>query len=914
MSIKAKLKSNRISAFLLALVMIVSAIAGGILPTYADPGDVSVWQPIYKGTIYGGFDDDDMQVEDEYLYANSSAEMAADTYRSAYKFDDEFFVYATGAIGNVFYNLASNGQLGRYVGGGEDFNPARADVPVIFNTASTNSAYRVFLAGPYTTTQGQIFYYMDAPDSNTQGAVRDGNLQGPETSTPKTDVTVILNGDGSITVTPTPLVPGEPSELFGPDDDGNYYKPVGVPPNVYEVVDEDGDPKDNPPKYILDPNTDGDNDPSTGTDPNLPVTKQDGTPKDKYYVETPANIYHELDDNGSYDPNNGIWGGEDGKLGGTDDEDAVKKSGSWFADMGQNIFKPIEGNTSGDLVGGGFDKNPTTKPARPVYYDEANDKYYIGPLQDNKGNDYYYGDPATDGNGLVDSEADRIQGDDEVWYKAADGSMTQTEPDYLPEGVIQVGDDFWKLIPEAGNGTDIYGKVAVNGQTTTPILDGDGVKIIVDQTSKIPTDKPTMADDRWYDVDDLDDSVIDPSEYDLNNDGYLNPTEYANYLSAVENAGTTTRQDLNSAGFLVVAYANANGEITGWNGAGYENAAYALVVTENAIPGGASTRADLQNRIDTWFYEQCPSSIRSAVAGVKFSGDYSSQFAYVTGISTVDPGNVPRAFALSAAEADKWTNRSFNTRTWTRSFYSYTTTWFLSATNGALASDSASGTADIRAAMWVNLADPTYLVSNLPVGAAPYDYNGDGRINATEYANYQAGIIADPGKVTTSDINKAGFTLLAYADASGEITGWNGVGLAGAKYALILSNTMVAGPATARGLMQGEINTWFANACPANIRNAAARVIFSGEYTSQFAYVTGISKVDAGGDIIAFALSAAELDKVWQGTRSFAERTWTRSYYGYTTAWVVSAVDGNLGDVANTVSAHIRPAVWVQIA
>ena len=911
MSIKAKLKSNRISAFLLALVMIISVIAGGILPTYADPGDVSVWQPIYKGTIYGGFDDDDLQVEGEYLYANSAAEMGDDVYRFAYKFDDEFFVYATGAIGNVFYNLASNGQLGRYVSGGEEFNPARADVPVIFNTASTNAAYRVFLAGPYTTTQGQIFYYMDAPSYNSQGAVGDDNLQGPETGTPKTDVTVILNGDGSITITPTPLVPGEPSELFGPDDDNNYYKPVGIPPNVYEIVDEDGDPKDNPPKYILDPNTDGDNDPSTNPGGNLPVTKQDGSPKDTYYVETPENIYHELDDNGNYDPNNGIWGGEDGKLGGTDDEDAVKKSGSWFADMGQNIFKPVDGNTSGDLVGGGFDRNPTTKPARPVYYDAANDKYYIGPLQDNKGNDYYYGDPATDGNGLVDSEADRIQGDDEVWYKAADGSMTQTEPDYLPEGVIQVGDDFWKLIPEAGNGTDIYGKVAVNGQTTTPILDGDGVKIIVDQTSKIPTDKPTMADDRWYDVDDLDDSVIDPSEYDLNNDGYLNPTEYANYLDGIANAGSTTVADLNNAGFLVVAYANENGDITGWNGAGYANAVYALVVTESAISASASTRAEMQNRIDTWFYEQCPSSIRSAVAGVRFSEN--TNYAYLTGLSTVDPGNVPRAFALSAQEADKWTNRAFDTRTWTRSFYNDTTAHFLSATNGAPVTDSVFGTADVRAAMWVHITDPTYSVAHLPVGAAAYDYNGDGLINSAEYANYQAGIIADAGKVTTADINKAGFKLVAYANASGTITGWNGNGLAGAKYALIISDTMVASPATTRGSMQGQINAWFNSTCPANIRNAAAKVIFPNEATN-YSYLTGISRVDAGGDIMAFALSAAEADKTSRDTRAFAERTWTRSYITSTNAFLVSAVNGNLETAANSVSAHVRPALWVQIA
>lgn len=43
-------------------------------------------------------------------------------------------------------------------------------------------------------------------------------------------------------------------DLYGPiGEDGDYYKPVGVPDHVYEIVDKDGNPKNDPPEYIYDP-------------------------------------------------------------------------------------------------------------------------------------------------------------------------------------------------------------------------------------------------------------------------------------------------------------------------------------------------------------------------------------------------------------------------------------------------------------------------------------------------------------------------------------------------------------------------------------------------------------------------------------------------------------------------------------
>ena len=720
---------------------------------------------------------------------------------------------------------------------------------------------------------------------------------------------VTIDGSGNATVvsprlegTTTPPDGPNPGNVIGPDVNGDYYKTTDTP-NVYEVVDEFGDSK-NPEKFVFD--TDKDGDPTSGG--NLIVKPNDG----KWYTENPSGIYREIDANGHpKSDNTGIWVGKDGQFGTTDDKPASKKSdGKWYADMGQNIYYDVDGPNRGELVGGGWDYNPVTSPVLKIF--EKNGTYYVGPKQDGDGYNYYYGD-ADGGNGLVESSEANTSADDVIWYMGLDGNMTTTKPQYMPEGVIKVGDDFWQLIPEAGNGTDIYGKVTVSsdGRVATPVLE-NGKKLIVDQSTAIPTDKPTTADTRWFDVNDLPNNTVNPGNYDSNHDGYLNPTEYANYQHGIDTAGTTTRPDLYDAGFLVVAYADAAGEITGWNGAGYDNAAYALVVTENAISGGSSTRANLQNRIDKWFYEQCPADIRDAVAGVKFSTDSTSTVTTATGISIIDPGGAPQAFALSAAEAAKWTNRVFSSRTWTRSYYVNAYSWFVMPTNSAIQYDATSGVADIRPAMWVKLTSPSYAVNALAVGASAYDSNSDGNLNATEYMNYQAGITA-AGKMTVSAIHKAGFKVVAYADSNGGIIGWNGNGFGGAKYALILSDTAVSGADSTRALMQSRINTWFENDCPANIRAATARVIFANESTSTVVNATGISKVDAGGDIMAFALSSQEANNCVWSTRAFATKTWTRSYYVSGYSWFTMPITSAIQYDATGGTAAMRPAVWVEI-
>ena len=716
--------------------------------------------------------------------------------------------------------------------------------------------------------------------------------------------TITATAVGGMSTSCTVYVTAAPVQVLGPDVNGDYYKPTGTP-NVYEVVvDSAGTSQQPDQKHVFD--TDVNGNPLDGG--NL-VVKPKGN---AWYTENPNGIYREINANGHPTSDTaGIWVGLDGKFGTTDDKPASRKSdNNWYADMGQNIFHDVTGPNKGKLVGGGWDNNPATNPVFPIFEKIGTGIYYVGPMKDNDGYDYYYGDPIG-GNGTVDSDTAGLQKDDVVWYIGLDGSMTTTRPQYMPEGVIKVGDDFWQQIPGVGGG-NIYGKVTVSpdGRTATPVLE-NGNKLIVDQSTAAPADKPTTADTRWFDVSDLSSSMVNPGNYDTNSDGYLNPAEYANYLNGIATAGTTTRSDLYDAGFLVVAYANANGTVTGWNGAGYENAAYALVITENAISGGASTRAAMQDRIDKWFNEQCPDNIRDAATGVIFAKDTISMSASATGMSVINPGGPSMAFALSAAEASMWTNRIFTDKTWTRSFYNSGAVWVVNAVNSAIVGENSGGTSFIRPAMWIKLTPRSYAVNDLAIGAASYDLNGDGLLNPAEYASYQAGITA-AGKLTVDAIYEEGFRVVAYADNTGKILGWNGDKLGGAKYALIISNTAIEGGAVVRTQMQSKINTWFANTCPASIKNAAARVIFASEVVSMNASQTGMSKVDAGGDVMAFALSSAELSNYLTGGRIFAHKTWTRSTYNSGAVWVVNP-NGDIAGENNGGSSYIRPAVWVEI-
>ena len=198
--------------------------------------------------------------------------------------------------------------------------------------------------------------------------------------------------------------------------DGNWYKPVGEPPNVYEKVDEDGNSLTRPPEYVYNP----DGQPGNGNDQE--AVKDGGN----YYVEDPENIWTPVGPDGNLNEGGAVWGGPDGKPGGGDDKPVGKFDGDYWVDMGQNVWREVLGpQTLGELTGGGPDGNPATDPVTPIYED-SNGKYYVGPLGSGE-DEYYYGDPVG-GNGKLDSTADGLEGDDVIYYKDSDGNMTTTKP------------------------------------------------------------------------------------------------------------------------------------------------------------------------------------------------------------------------------------------------------------------------------------------------------------------------------------------------------------------------------------------------------------------------------------------------------------------------------------------------------
>ena len=482
-------KTKRMSALLLALVMVTSLFTGQILPAYADePAARETWEAVHSYTIFAPHVAG-IQTREVYQYALGARAFSDGNTEVAYKFDSTYFVFATNRIGNVYYNLtAGDGIMDRLVSGGEGMNPAQTFVPVVYDSAS-----RTYLAGPYFTVDNQEFYYMDAPVSNSQGAIGDGNLQGPESGT-LTDITVFYNAvTGDITETTPRLVPdtNEPPvidpSIKGPDSQGNYYKPIGVPAHVYEVVtDNTTGASKVPVEYILDTNSDGDNNPATNSNTNLPVEKYNND----YYVESPLNIYHKVKNDGTYDAETGIWGGSDGKLGGSNDEAVVKYGAGWYVSMGQNIFKPVSGSTAGALVGGGEDENPATAPAGPIYYHSSSGKYFIGPKTDGDGINFYYGDPLG-GNGLVDSESTGTEDDDIIWYLGSDENMTTVKPTVQATGVA-LGKSSTSL--QVGQSETISFSVQPAGASQSVTWStGNAAVATVDATGKITAVGPGTA-------------------------------------------------------------------------------------------------------------------------------------------------------------------------------------------------------------------------------------------------------------------------------------------------------------------------------------------------------------------------------------------------------------------------------------
>ncbi|MCL2106719.1 MAG: hypothetical protein FWH26_06655, partial [Oscillospiraceae bacterium] len=217
-----------------------------------------------------------------------------------------------------------------------------------------------------------------------------------------------------------------PENVLGPDSGGNYYKPVDYPPNVYEIVDEDGNSISQPPAYIY--NEDGD--PIGSEEKNRPAEKGDN--EWTYWVEDPegSNIWKKVDSNGSLDEDSAIWGGGNGKPGGGDDKPAKLFDNDYWVNRGQNVWQKVNPNGNnnkqlGPVTGGGPDRDPSTDGVTQIY-EHSDGKFFVGPLGE-PGHEYYYGDPIG-GDGFLDSTAGQLYGDDVIWYKDSNGNMTTTPP------------------------------------------------------------------------------------------------------------------------------------------------------------------------------------------------------------------------------------------------------------------------------------------------------------------------------------------------------------------------------------------------------------------------------------------------------------------------------------------------------
>jgi len=283
------------------------------------------------------------------------------------------------------------------------------------------------------------------------------------------------------------LPPVDTGYIPGPDKDGDgkpdyWYRPVGRPPHIFEVVDKDKNSK-YPPEYVYNP---GDK-PGDGND------KPAYGPKDgAFWVEDPnnPNIYVPVDSDGNLKDKPAIWGGPDGKWGGEDDTPAVKgNNGAYYVSWGQNIFQKVNktGPNAGQLdnnalIGGGPDKTPGTSDdlESRIFLNLNDDKYYAGPFSDEDGDDYYIGDvrPRVDGVTTGGSSSDKkvptdpIDSTDQIYYLAEDGSMVTVKPGTENGVIVTVAPPYFNVLKGEAKKFEATVKGASNTAVTWSIEGG----------------------------------------------------------------------------------------------------------------------------------------------------------------------------------------------------------------------------------------------------------------------------------------------------------------------------------------------------------------------------------------------------------------------------------------------------------
>jgi hypothetical protein len=282
------------------------------------------------------------------------------------------------------------------------------------------------------------------------GAVNGGkvvaNTENPSDDAVKNAVDKLINALNNLEmnpVCPDNIIKGE---------DGQYYRPVGHPPNVYLVVDKDGNPLHQPPQYVYNTGTPGD-----GND--RPALVNDSG----FGVEDPAgsNIFKQVDAAGNLKDSPAIWGGPDGIFNSGDEKEAVRFGSGYWIHMGQNVWAEVNKKELGELTGGGPNGNPAEAMVRPIYTEDG--KYYVGPLgPDDDGIWFYFGDNHVNGNGVLESTKVKTEGDDEIYYMSADGKLTTDKPKPPVADKPEVSDGKI-LAPDKSGDTVNWIEIAKNG-------------------------------------------------------------------------------------------------------------------------------------------------------------------------------------------------------------------------------------------------------------------------------------------------------------------------------------------------------------------------------------------------------------------------------------------------------------------
>ncbi|MDR0292758.1 MAG: hypothetical protein LBH95_01225 [Oscillospiraceae bacterium] len=342
--------------------------------------------------------------------------------------------------------------------------------------------------------------------------------------------------------------PTRPDGVIGPDGSGQYYRPLGDPPNVFEIVDQNGDPASQPPEYIYNPG----GDPTNGG--NRPADPYNGF----YYVEDPdgSNIWKPVGKDGSLTDSPALWGGPDGKPGGGDDKPVTLLSdNNYWVSVGQNVWQQVKTPlTLGELTGGGPDENPVSTPALPIA--EYGGKYYVGPLgSDDEGGEYYYGDKITGGNGKVMSTPDKMDATDEKFYLVNGQMSTQRPakpivdtPDNVDGRILAgslTGDGDWVEIACNGDYSLIVRKTFIDTYSKTSHLgdaDWNSVSYADNATPGVIYSKSRLQKviNAWFDPS-FNDSRFNSNKLDIN-------ARLRNFTVQNDAASNTGAQDDTSSG------------------------------------------------------------------------------------------------------------------------------------------------------------------------------------------------------------------------------------------------------------------------------------------------------------------------------------------------------------------------------